>query len=554
MQVNIDNLCMNCMSQLNGEMQCSNCGYTVDSPQFSPALPLKTIINGKYVIGCLVFSDNEGLLYMSYDVGREIPVLIREFYPEGYCERQDDGVSVSVVPEFEDKHFEYQAQFKELWTTLAMMRGYSANIPVLDIVEENNTVYAVCEYVESISLRDFLLRSKTGYLNWEKANQLFMPVLTLLSALHEKGIFHYGISPDTLMIGRDGKLRLGGFSIADSRLSGTPFNPELFDGYTPIEQYSQEFQVGCRSDVYSFCAVLYRSLVGSVPQDAISRSKNDQLIIPARYAEMIPAYVINALMNGLQVDPQDRTNDIETLQDELSATPSSVISAYSGLNIRSEEKKKPEVVYVEEDTPGSTAFKTFIIILIVGLLIFGGVVAYELISNHQDKTQVEESTTIANSVMVPDFVNWPYKEIVSNPVQNKRFTIKVVYEYSSKVEKDYIISQSLAVGAKVAEGTEITLVVSKGPEYVVIPKVIGLTEELAKTQLEDAGFVVTVETKENFGNNEAGTVAEISPGEGTSHIKGSAVTIYIWESAKFELLPDDIIGGGFFEDLFGNFF
>ena len=552
--MNIDNLCMNCMSQLNGEVQCSSCGYIVDSPQFSPALPLKTIIGGKYVIGCIISSDNEGSLYMSYDARREIPVTIREFYPEGYCERQDDGVKVSVLREFEDKYFEYQAQFKDLWTNLAMMRGYSANIPVLDIVEENNTVYAVCEYVESISLRDFLLRSKTGYLNWEKANQLFMPVLTLLSALHEKGIVHYGMSPDTLMIGRDGKLRLSGFSVADSRLSGTAFNPEFFDGYTPIEQYSQEFEIGCRSDVYSFCAVLYRSLVGSVPQDAVSRSKNDQLIIPARYAEMIPAYVINALMNGLQIDPQDRTNDIETLREELSATPSSVISSYSGVNIRSDEKKKPEVVYVEEDTPGSTAFKTFIIILIVGLLIFGSVVAYELISNYQEEKQVEESTTVANSVVVPDFVNWPYKEIVSNPVQNKRFTIKVVYEYSSQVEKDYIISQSLAAGAKVAEGTEITLAVSKGPEYVVIPKVIGLTEELAKTQLEEAGFVVTVETKENFGNNEAGTVAEISPGEGTSHIKGSAVTIYIWESAEFELLPDEIIGGGFFEDLFGGFF
>ena len=552
--MNIDNLCMNCMSDLNGEVQCPNCGYIADSPQFSPDLPLKTTIGEKYIIGCVISSDNEGSLYMSYDAEREIPVLVREFFPVNFCERQEDGIQVNVSKDFEESYYTYLGQFKELWTNLAMIRGFSAHIPVLDVVEENNTIYAVSDYVESITLRDFLLRSKTGYLNWEKASQLFMPVLTLLSTLHRSGIVHYGISPDNLMISRDGKLRLTGFSVADARLSGTHFIPQFFDGYTPVEQYGQELETGYKSDVYSFCAVLYRSLVGSVPQDALSRSKNDQLIIPARYAEMIPAYVINALMNGLQIDPQERTRDIETLRDELSATPSSVMSSYSGVSIQSDEKKTPDVVYIEEDSPSSTAFKTFIIILVVGLLIFGGFVAYEFISNRQSETPVEESTTISNPVVVPYFVNWPYKEIVSNPVQNKRFAIKVVYDYSSEIEKGYIISQSLAAGAEVQEGTEITLVVSKGPEYVVIPKVIGEVEEIAKAKLEELGFVVTVETKTNLGDNEAGTVAEITPGEGTSHIKGSAVTIYIWEEKEFTLIPDDVLGGNLFEDLFNNFF
>lgn len=552
--MNLDNLCMNCMSELNGELQCSCCGYIVDSPQFSPNLPLKTIIGGKYVIGCVLSSNGEGATYISYDIDNETPVIIREFYPERYCERQSDGVQVVVADEFKDIYFSYLSQFKDLWSNLAMIRGFSAHIPVLDIVEENNTVYAISEYFEAISLRDFLLRSKTGYLNWEKANQLFMPVLTLLSTLHKKGIIHYGISPDTLMIGRDGKLRLSGFSIADSRLYGTKLTSEVFDGYTPIEQYGSEFEVGSRADIYSFCAVLYRALVGSVPQDSVARSKNDQLIIPARYAEIIPAYVINALMNGLQVDPQERTKDIEILRDELSATPSNVMSSYSGVNVPSEESKKPEVVYVEEDTPASTAFKTFIVILIVGLLAFGGWIAYEIISDSRAETPVEESTTVGDLIEVPDFTNWSYKEITSNPVQNKRFKIKIVYDYSSTVEKEYIISQSLTPGKMVEEGTEITFVVSKGPEFVVIPKVVGMTEDMAKTQLEEAGFVVTVEVKPNLGNNEAGVVAEISPGEGTSHIKGSAVTIYVWDTAEFQLEPDDIIGGDVFVDWFDRFF
>ncbi len=162
-----------------------------------------------------------------------------------------------------------------------------------------------------------------------------MPVLSLLSNLHKSGIVHYGISPDTMLIGRDGKLRISGFSIPEARFERTQIPAEVFDGYTPLEQYGYDLESGEWSDVYAFCATVYRALVGSVPQDAVSRATNDKLIIPARYAEIIPVYVINALMNGLQVDPIERTKDIETLREELSATPSNVVSSYSGIKVPS---------------------------------------------------------------------------------------------------------------------------------------------------------------------------------------------------------------------------
>jgi serine/threonine-protein kinase len=284
----------------------------------------------------------------------------------------------------QDTYFSLLNDFLDMWRNIARIRGFSALIPVLDIIEENNTAYVVTEYIESLSLREFLLRSKTGYLNWEKAKLLFMPVLSLLSNLHNIGIIHYGISPDTLLIGRDGKLRLSGFCISQVRFEHTGMTPEHFDGYTPLEQYGYSLTSGEWSDVYAFCAVIYRALVGSVPQDAISRSKNDQLIIPARYAEVIPGYVINALMNGLQVDYSDRTQSVETLHEELSATPSAVISSYSGVNLPSDEKPKAEtktdpVVYVEDDSTQRAIIKTVIIILAVVALAVGGWLTYNFI-------------------------------------------------------------------------------------------------------------------------------------------------------------------------------
>ena len=528
--MNIDNLCMSCMNELYGEKQCPKCGYYVDSPQISPYLPLKTPIGDKYIIGKVISSNSEGATYMAYDVDRKSPVVIREFLPEKFIDRNMSSTEVIIKNEWKDLYYAYLRKFLNLWRSLARVRGLSALVPVIDIVEENNTAYAISEYVESISLREFLLRSQTGYLNWEKAKVLFMPVLSTLSTLHKAGIYHYGINPDNLMIGRDGKLRLSGFSINDARLEGTEFSPEQFEGYTPIEQYSYNYTEGAWSDVYGFSAVLYRALVGSAPQDAVSRSMNDQLIIPARYAEIIPVYVINALMNGLQVNPEDRTQDIEALREELSATPGNVVSSFSGVNVpKREERPKPPVQPVEEDDK-STIIRTVLIVSLivvgVGLIFFGAYLGYD----HFIKNKEEQTTEapVATMIEVPNFVNSSYDMVAQNPVQNSRFKINSVLEYSDEVEKGYIISQSLEAGTSVETGSEITFVVSKGREFVTIPPVKDTNIDYAKQTLEQAGFVVNIITKENNGDYTEGLVAEITPAEGTSKTKGTDVFVQVW--------------------------
>ncbi len=552
--MNIDNLCMSCMNELYGEKQCPRCGYYVDSPQISPYLPLKTPIGNKYIIGKMLSSNSEGATYMAYDVDRKAPVVIREFLPEKFVDRSFGETELKIKEQWAEFYYKYLNKFLKLWRSLARVRGLSALVPVIDIVEENNTAYAVTEHIESISLREFLLKSQTGYLNWEKAKMLFMPVLSTLSALHQLGITHNGINPDNLLIGRDGKLRLWGFSINEARVEGSELSPELFEGYTPIEQYGYSYENGNWSDVYSFCAVVYRALVGSVPQDAVTRSMNDQLIIPARYAEIIPVYVINALMNGLQVDPEDRTKDIETLREELSATPGNVVSSYSGVSVPKPEKKEVQEVIVEDagSNPARTVLITFLIILGVGLLVFAGFMAYEhFAGDNNEEPSTEQTTDAPETIEVPNFVNSSYDMIAQNPVQNERFKISSTSEYSTTVEKGYIISQSIEAGTVVEMGTPISFVVSKGPEFVTIPPVEGLNVDFAKESLEDAGFVVNIITKENNGDYDEGTVCEVTPEQGSSKIKGTEVYIQVWGAPpstepEESSTEEDNDNGGFF--------
>ena len=538
--MNIDNLCMNCMGELHGEKKCPHCGYFVDSPQISPYLPLKTPLGDKYVIGRVISSNSEGATYLAYDMERKTAVTVREFLPEKFVERSTDETSVRVKEQWKNEYYECLDDFLNLWRNLARVRGLSALIPVIDIIEANNTAYAVKEYFESISLREFLLKSNTGYLNWEKAKVIFMPVLSTLSALHNVGIVHYGINPDNLLLGRDGKLRLSGFSIPKARQEGTSLSPQMSDGYTPLEQYSYGHLKGTWSDVYSFCAVLYRALVGTVPQDAVSRSANDQLLIPARYAEIIPVYVINALMNGMQIEPTERTQTVEILRDELSATPGNVVSSFSGVNVPSNDEniKKPEVPTVpleQENSVMKTVLIAFSVCLLVGLLIFGGFVIYE---KNKDKFSHSQETTTEQTVEkieVADFTNQPYSMIAGNAVQNSRFKISSELQYSKDVKEGNIISQSIEPGTEVPMGTEIVFIVSKGPEYVVVPtEITGKDYELAKKILEDLGFYVEKVVKANDGTHDGDVVESVSPSEGTKLIKGDTVYVQVWDTVPVE--------------------
>ena len=202
------------------------------------------------------------------------------------------------------------------------------------------------------------------------------------------------------------------------------------------------------------------------------------------------------------------------------------------MNVPKAEKKAPEpeavIVDADDNSTGRTILIAFLVCLGVGLIIFGGWFLYDRVLKDYIDTTTESTTEAPQSYEVPNFVNSSYDMVAQNPVQNDRFTIKSVMEYSAEVEKGYIISQSVEPGQVVAEGTEITFVVSKGPEYKIIPSVKNLYVDFAKEQLEEAGFVVSIITKDNNGDYEEGLVAEVTPEEGSSRIKGTTVHIQVY--------------------------
>lgn len=337
----LSKLCLLCMEKKNAEGICPRCGSTRPVLQDTPFLPLGCIINERYYIGAKKRRNSEGCTYVAYDLRENRSCSIREFFPEALAVRTGEGIEVKTTAGNENAFADCLAAFRSLWSTLRRLRGLSALISVYDTFDANGTSYAVYAEAERFTLRDYLLQQNGGYVSWDEARILFMPVLSTLGTLHTSGIIHKGIDPNAFLMTDDGKLKLSGFSISQAKVCYGDLEPDVSDGYAPLEIYTELSDLGAWTDVYSFTAVIYRALIGTTPIASPVRAENDQMMFPAKFAEVLPPYVINAIINGMQIFPEDRTRNTEQLRSNLSASPRAVGASASIYSITGTPEPEP---------------------------------------------------------------------------------------------------------------------------------------------------------------------------------------------------------------------
>lgn len=558
-----DNLCMGCMKEIGNVQQCPFCGFHNDTVAPAPYLPLRTVIGGRYTVGKVISASGDGVTYIAWDNESRETVTIREFLPVENITRLQGQTEVTVNEDSRLVFYDSVREFLTLNRKLAMSRNLSALIPVIDIIEENNTAYAVSEYLETITLRDFLLKSRTGYLGWDRVKTLMMPVLTTVASLHSMDIYHRGISPNTLVLGRDGKLRLTGFMISSARCLKTRVKPEMFPGYAAIEQYHDVDDTGAWTDVYGIAAVIYRALIGSTPAEASERITNDKLMIPPRFAEALPAYLVSALDHALTIEPGDRTATVDELREELSGSPSTMASnaihevrereveAPTTTEDEVAERKRLEKLARQEQQKHEQikmALIAFAICLGIGVLALGGWLTYDHFKNNP-KEPVSDG--VVQMIEVPNFVGQSYSRISNDEVQKTRFKFTVDYQYSDSAEAGVIIGQNLEAGTQIEQGSELKLTVSKGIEYVTLIDVSGMDYNKAFNLLTEAGFVCKKVEKNNDGSHTANEVITVTPEAGKEYERGKEIYVQVWgappttaTTTKKSLLGE--LGGGLF--------
>ncbi|MBQ7739868.1 MAG: PASTA domain-containing protein [Eubacterium sp.] len=527
----IENLCMNCFSELTEGAVCTECGYDNDTPADTLYLAPKTILEGRYVIGAKQEHESDAVNYAGYDTQLDKQIIIREFYPKGMASRLEGSDAIHIRQRYTNEFNSYKTAFTDLWTTLEKMHKLSAVVPVYDVFEANETVYAIIEYIDSIPLREYLLRNEEGYILWDSARLMFMPVLTTIEALHSNGFIHGSITPDNLVLCRDGKVRLKPFCIQQAADATSELEFNSNDGYSALEQYDNSHKIGPETDIYAFAACIYRALVGSNPPSAPERESNDKLMIPNSIAESIPMHVIKAMGSALQVYPEKRIKDISEFRELLDAAPSvraqgATVDAakVKEENQRTLEEQLDYVAHQRELEKMGRKSRYAVIVLVVLIIAAIGAGIYLVKNTDLIVPKEETTTTQLQSFEVPNFSNNGYtqSDIENNGVWNQQFRFTFNGDYSTDVEKGIIFKQSIQPGEKVKEGTEIVLTVSQGIQTVEVPEVGGLSLEDATKKLEAAGLKVSSVEIYNDGTHTKDTV---KANDGAAPAVGSTVAV-----------------------------
>ena len=510
----LDNLCMNCFEPLTNGCVCENCEYDNDTAADMMYIPPKTILDDKYVVGAVIEHESDAVVYSGYDLQLNARINIREFLPKGIANRLEGNLEVHIRERYRASYEKLKNSFIELWNTIVKLHSLSAVVPVYDVFELNGTAYAICEEMESISLRDFLIKTPEGNISWDRARLMFMPVLTTIEALHSKGIVHGGICPDTLVLCRDGRIRLKGFSISQANVQSSDFQFNENEGYTALEQYDNNNHSLCpATDIYAFSACIFRALVGQNPPNAKERELNDKLMIPNKIAENIPTYIIKALGGGLQVYPEKRTKSVEIFREQLNASPSVVAASANIITDENDPVKEEEHYrgYPGYDTPTGPSKTSKIIIAVLVVLIAAAVGAGIYFVKSGALSKPEDTTAPTHqlqSYTVPDFVSagLTQSDIQNNGAWNDQFDINFDAEFSVDVEEGIAFKQSINAGETVEEGTKITITISKGVETQEVPDVGGLDVNEATKILKEKGFNVSTVEVYNTGGHTPNTV------------------------------------------------
>ncbi len=319
----MENICYNCFSDsLNDAGICEKCGFNgaKNREKYPLALPLGSILYGRYIVGRVLGQGGFGITYLAQDYQTKGLVAIKEFFPDSMATRTEK-ITVCPLSGERGENFAYGLNsFLEEAKTMAEFIG-NPNITRVDCYfEENGTGYFVMEYLDGDSFLDYI-KTHGGRLGWEDTMRVALPIMDALAAMHEKGIIHRDVTPDNIYITKDGTVKLLDFGAARYSLGNVSRSLDVIlkHGFAPKEQYSRHGRQGPYTDVYSLGATIYYAITGVKPDDAIERSDEDNLPLPTTLGAKISIAQEEALLKALAVAPADRYQSMPEFRAAITA-------------------------------------------------------------------------------------------------------------------------------------------------------------------------------------------------------------------------------------------
>lgn len=433
-------------------------------------------------------------------------------------------------------------------------------VSVYDVGEENGLNYMVMEYVDGITLKEYI--KNKGALPWQEACDFAIQIGQGINEAHSINIIHRDIKPQNILMTKDKTLKVTDFGIARAVAGETTVVGGSALGsvhYISPEQARGGF-TDARSDIYSLGIVLYEMLTGKVPFDgdtavsvALMHLEKEPVNVKCVNLD-IPTDLAYVTMKSISKEQGSRYQNVQELVEDLHAVladeplPSreamykktiqeqeitadaeddfdeeiidipaeqeeeiiDEIPARGRTKRKTEVKKKSKKQKKEDRIAAVLAISTVLVILLIALGAF-------FIIN------------MSKEAIVPDFTNMTIEEAKAEAEKSGlRISDEIEYSLSDTVEENCVISQDPLAKNVVKKNSEIKLIVSIGSSggNIAAPDVVNKPFDDAVAEIINAGLNYTVQEEESD-DVPAGYVIRQTPLAGTKLNKDDDINLHI---------------------------
>ena len=523
-------LCPYCLQPIAPAAQsCPHCGKVFADRNPGGTLPVGTVLAGRYTVGEMLSIDGEGILYRGAENLGRFRVTIKEYLPITLTAERTAESTLRPKTGSEVLFKTTRMDFADLYRSIQRITPANGLEAVLDVVEANNSVYAILENLGGTPL-DQWLENHPGTIRPDDACTMLQPVFEGVAAMHKIGLVHRGICPENIRVMENDRCRLAGYATVGLRTAGSGLHEQLYEGYSAPEQYSTAEFEGRYTDEYSLAAVFYRMVCGQAPVPAAQRMVTDSNPRAKSVNGSLPLYVSQVLQLGLRLRPMERIQTVPQLYQALSS------KEYTAELTRTMKPEAP--VHTAQPEPERKEHLLSLKALLAGIVILLSILIlltlWSVLSQHihQPAASAAESEPASSEVMVPqnlvpNFIGMDYTQVQNNREYTSMYLFYVTEEYSDTAPAGQIIQQEPSADTVLKAGETIRLVVSKGPQMAEMPNIIGFTQDGAVKELEARGLVASCFMVVNDGSYASGCVVRTSEEPGTKVEVGTVITVYI---------------------------
>ena len=421
-------------------------------------------------------------------------------------------------------------------------------VKVYDVSVNDHLQYIVMEYVDGMTLREYL-NERGGKLSSRETVHFISQILKALEHAHANGIVHRDIKPQNIMLLDNGQLRMMDFGIA--RISRA--DNQLLAGkamgsvhYISPEQAKGD-ETDRTSDIYSVGVMMYEMLSGHLPFDADDvvevaiKQISDEPRSLHELAPEVPYALVEITEKAMAKLPQNRYPSARAMLEALDTyvqnpsvlfeyqyiteeAPEKVVKRTMNQNRAIRQNEQPAPHKTGKAKPRKKRCSVFLPAL------FGITIAFALACMALCWLILNDSSNLMNNkadITLGDYIGMTKEQaMATDQIASGQISPEWEEEYNSNYAAGYIYKQSPVSGRTVREGQSVTLTVSLGTQYVTVPDLTNYVQSDAEQQLKALGVSVLV-TQSVDTAVASGAVIRTDPAAGTQVAAGSTVIVYV---------------------------